>query len=315
MLMNNLDAEVAEKPEDLIVYGGKGKAARSWEAFEAIVRSLRALESDETLLIQSGKPVGVFRTHEWAPRGLISNAMLVPKWATWEEFWRLEAMGLTMFGQMTAGSWIYIGTQGIVQGTYETFAEVARQHFGGSLKGKLVLTAGLGGMGGAQPLAITMHDGVALVVEVDPARLHRRLSTGWIDVVTHDLDHALRGAEEALRQGTGTSIGVLGNAAEVFPELVRRGVHVDVVTDQTSAHDPLNGYLPAGLTVEQGDALRRSNPDEYLRRVGESVLTHVAAIRDLQSAGAEAFDYGNALRGLAAEHGDEEAFAYPGFVP
>ncbi len=315
MLMNNLDAEVAEKPEDLIVYGGKGKAARSWEAFEAIVRSLRALESDETLLIQSGKPVGVFRTHEWAPRVLISNAMLVPKWSTWEEFWRLEAMGLTMFGQMTAGSWIYIGTQGIVQGTYETFAEVARRHFGGSLKGKLVLTAGLGGMGGAQPLAVTMNEGVVLVVEADPLRLERRHSSGWLDVVAHGVDDAVRRAREAVSRGETLSIGVLGNAAEVFPELVRRGLAIDAVTDQTSAHDALNGYLPVGVTAEEAPTLRARDPAAYVKRSRASMAQHCAAMVELQRRGAVAFDYGNNLRAEAREGGLAEAFAYPGFVP
>ncbi len=315
MLMNNLDAEVAEKPEDLIVYGGKGKAARSWEAFEAIVRSLRALESDETLLIQSGKPVGVFRTHEWAPRVLISNAMLVPKWSTWEEFWRLEAMGLTMFGQMTAGSWIYIGTQGIVQGTYETFAEVARRHFGGSLKGKLVLTAGLGGMGGAQPLAVTMNEGVVLVVEADPLRLERRHSSGWLDVVAHGVDDAVRRAREAVSRGETLSIGVLGNAAEVFPELVRRGLEIDAVTDQTSAHDALNGYLPVGVTAEEAPTLRARDPAAYVKRSRASMAQHCAAMVELQRRGAVAFDYGNNLRAEAREGGLAEAFAYPGFVP
>ena len=315
MLMNNLDAEVAEKPEDLIVYGGKGKAARSWEAFEAIVRSLRALESDETLLIQSGKPVGVFRTHEWAPRVLISNAMLVPKWSTWEEFWRLEAMGLTMFGQMTAGSWIYIGTQGIVQGTYETFAEVARRHFGGSLKGKLVLTAGLGGMGGAQPLAVTMNEGVVLVVEADPLRLERRHSSGWLDVVAHGVDDAVRRAREAVSRGEALSVGVLGNAAEVFPELVRRGLPIDAVTDQTSAHDALNGYLPVGVTAEEAPTLRARDPAAYVKRSRASMAQHCAAMVELQRRGAVAFDYGNNLRAEAREGGLAEAFAYPGFVP
>ena len=315
MLMNNLDAEVAEKPEDLIVYGGKGKAARSWEAFEAIVRSLRALESDETLLIQSGKPVGVFRTHEWAPRVLISNAMLVPKWSTWEEFWRLEAMGLTMFGQMTAGSWIYIGTQGIVQGTYETFAEVARRHFGGSLKGKLVLTAGLGGMGGAQPLAVTMNEGVVLVVEADPLHLERRHSSGWLDVVAHGVDDAVRRAREAVSRGEALSVGVLGNAAEVFPELVRRGLPIDAVTDQTSAHDALNGYLPVGVTAEEAPTLRARDPAAYVKRSRASMAQHCAAMVELQRRGAVAFDYGNNLRAEAREGGLAEAFAYPGFVP
>ena len=315
MLMNNLDAEVAEKPEDLIVYGGKGKAARSWEAFEAIVRSLRALESDETLLIQSGKPVGVFRTHEWAPRVLISNAMLVPKWSTWEEFWRLEAMGLTMFGQMTAGSWIYIGTQGIVQGTYETFAEVARRHFGGSLKGKLVLTAGLGGMGGAQPLAVTMNEGVVLVVEADPLRLERRHSSGWLDIVAHGVDDAVRRAQEAVSRGEALSVGVLGNAAEVFPELVRRGLPIDAVTDQTSAHDALNGYLPAGVTAEEAPTLRVRDPAAYVKRSRASMAQHCAAMVELQRRGAVVFDYGNNLRAEAREGGLADAFAYPGFVP
>jgi urocanate hydratase len=315
MLMNNLDAEVAEKPEDLIVYGGRGKAARSWEAFEAIVRSLRGLESDETLLIQSGKPVGVFRTHEWAPRVLISNAMLVPKWSTWEEFWRLEAMGLTMFGQMTAGSWIYIGTQGIVQGTYETFAEVARRHFGGSLKGKLVLTAGLGGMGGAQPLAVTMNEGVVLVVEADPLRLERRHSSGWLDIVAHGLDDAVRRAQEAVSRGEALSVGVLGNAAEVFPELVRRGLPIDAVTDQTSAHDALNGYLPVGVTAEEAPTLRVRDPAAYVKRSRASMAQHCAAMVELQRRGAVVFDYGNNLRAEAREGGLADAFAYPGFVP
>jgi len=315
MLMNNLDAEVAEKPEELIVYGGKGKAARSWEAFEAIVRSLRALESDETLLIQSGKPVGVFRTHEWAPRVLISNAMLVPKWSTWEEFWRLEAMGLTMFGQMTAGSWIYIGTQGIVQGTYETFAEVARRHFAGSLKGKLVLTAGLGGMGGAQPLAVTMNEGVVLVVEADPLRLERRHSSGWLDVVAHGVDDAVRRAREAVSRGEALSVGVLGNAAEVFPELARRGLPIDVVTDQTSAHDALNGYLPVGVTAEEAPTLRARDPAAYVERSRASMAQHCAAMVELQRRGAVVFDYGNNLRAEAKEGGLADAFAYPGFVP
>src|SRR6266567_4755134 len=315
MLMNNLDAEVAEKPEDLIVYGGKGKAARSWEAFEAIVRSLRALESDETLLIQSGKPVGVFRTHPFAPRVLIANSLLVPEWATWEEFWRLEALGLTMFGQMTAGSWIYIGTQGIVQGTYETFAEVARRHFGGSLKGKLVLTAGLGGMGGAQPLAVTMNEGVVLVVEADPLRLERRHSSGWLDVVAHGVDDAVRRAREAVSRGETLSIGVLGNAAEVFPELVRRGLAIDAVTDQTSAHDALNGYLPVGVTTEEAPTLRARDPAAYVKRSRASMAQHCAAMVELQRRGAVAFDYGNNLRAEAREGGLAEAFAYPGFVP
>jgi urocanate hydratase len=315
MLMNNLDPEVAEKPDELVVYGGKGKAARTWQAFDAIVAALQRLEGDETLVVQSGKPVAVFRTHEWAPRVLISNAMLVPKWATWEEFWRLEAMGLTMFGQMTAGSWIYIGTQGIVQGTYETFAAVAHRHFGGSLRGKVVLTAGLGGMGGAQPLAVTMNDGVALVVEVDPGRLQRRLATRWIDAVTHDLDDAVRRAEDAARRGAATSIGVLGNAAEVFPALVRRGLRIDVVTDQTSAHDPLDGYIPPGVEAEEAPALRAQDPAGYVARARAAMAQHCAAIVALQRRGTVAFDYGNNLRAEAARGGFGDAFAYPGFVP
>jgi urocanate hydratase len=297
-----------------VVYGGKGKAARSWAAFDGIVRALRALEGDETLLVQSGKAVGVFRTHEWAPRVLISNAMLVPHWATWDEFWKLEALGLTMYGQMTAGSWIYIGTQGIVQGTYETFAEIARRHFGGSLRGRLVLTAGLGGMGGAQPLAITMNEGTALIVEVDPARMHRRHATGWLDVATDDLDGAVRLAEESARRGEAKSIGLLGNAAEVFPGLVRRGVHIDVVTDQTSAHDPLDGYIPAGVTAEEAPALRARNPEEYINRARAAMARHCAAMVDLLRRGAVAFDYGNNLRTEAQRGGFDDAFAYPGFV-
>src|SRR4051794_21556500 len=314
MLENNLHPDVAEKPEELIVYGGIGKAARNRECYEAIVRELQALASDETLLVQSGKPVAVFETHPGAPRVLIANSNLVPRWATWEHFRALDAAGLMMYGQMTAGSWIYIGTQGILQGTYETFAAVGRLRFGGSLAGRLVVTAGLGGMGGAQPLAVTMNGGCALCVEVDLQRIERRIETGYLDERAADLDDALRRLEDARRGGKALSIGLLGNAAEVLPELVRRGAAVDVVTDQTSAHDPLNGYVPAGLTVEQADALRRSDPDDYLRRVGESAVEHVAAIRLLQQAGTEAFDYGNALRGLAAAHGDEDAFAYPGFV-
>ncbi len=315
MLENNLHPDVAEKPSELIVYGGIGKAARDQASYATIRRELTRLGDEQTLLVQSGKPVAVFETHERAPRVLIANTNLVPDWATWEHFRELDAAGLIMYGQMTAGSWIYIGSQGILQGTYETFAAAARKRFDGDLTGRLVVTAGLGGMGGAQPLAVTMCGGTALCVEVDLHRIERRIQTGYLDERAADLDDALRRLERAGSERRPLSIGLLGNAAEVLPELVRRGVHIDVVTDQTSAHDPLNGYLPAGLTVEQGDALRRSDPEEYLRRVGESVLTHVAAIRDLQSGGAEAFDYGNALRGLAAEHGDTNAFAYPGFVP
>ncbi|HHW26285.1 MAG TPA: urocanate hydratase [Firmicutes bacterium] len=313
MLMNNL--EVAEKPDDLIVYGGTGKAARNWECYEAIVRTLKDLESDETLLVQSGKPVAVFRTHSLAPRVLISNAMLVPKWATWSDFWELEGKGLTMYGQMTAGSWIYIGTQGILQGTFETLASLAKIEFGGSLKGKLVLTAGLGGMGGAQPLAITMNDGVGIIVEVDPARLERRLLGKFVDTQAKDLDEAISMAKDALSRGEPLSIALLGNASEVFPEMIRRGVIPDVVTDQTSAHDALNGYVPGGMPLEEAYALRKSNPDEYVKRSMESMKRHCEAIVEMKRRGAVAFDYGNNLRGQAYAAGFEDAFAYPGFVP
>jgi urocanate hydratase len=315
MLENNLHPDVAEKPEELIVYGGIGKAARNQESYRTIRRELMRLADDETLLIQSGKPVAVFRTHEAAPRVLLANSNLVPEWADWKHFRELDAAGLMMYGQMTAGSWIYIGSQGILQGTYETFAAVARKRFGGTLAGRLVVTAGLGGMGGAQPLAVTMCGGAALCVEVDLQRIERRIQTGYLDERAADLDDALARLRRAVDERRALSIGLLGNAAEVLPELVARGVAVDVVTDQTSAHDPLNGYVPAGLTVEQAGALRAQDPDEYLRRVGESVLRHVAAIRELGRRGAEAFDYGNALRGVAAEYGDAEAFEYPGFVP
>jgi len=315
MLMNNLDPDVAEKPEELIVYGGTGKAARSWEAYDAIIRALRELEGDETLLIQSGKPVGVFRTHSMAPRVLISNAMLVPAWATWENFRELEDKGLTMYGQMTAGSWIYIGTQGIIQGTYETLAEVARQHLGGSLRGRLVLTAGLGGMGGAQPLAVTLNEGVALVSEVDPSRIERRVRMGYCDRWTRSMDEALAWVTEALRRKEPLSVALLGNAADTHPELVARGVIPDVVTDQTSAHDPLNGYIPGEMSLEEADALRRDDPREYLRRSGESIARHVRAILAMKERGAIAFDYGNNLRQEALNAGVREAFDYPGFVP
>ncbi len=314
MLMNNLDPEVAERPEDLVVYGGTGRAARSWEAFDAIVRELRALESDQTLLVQSGKPVGVFDTHEWAPRVLIANSMLVPEWATWDEFRRLEAMGLTMYGQMTAGSWIYIGTQGILQGTYETFAAVARKRFGGSLAGTITLTAGLGGMGGAQPLAVTLNGGVAICVEVDSDRIARRLDHGYLDVRADDVDDALRLADKARREKKALSIGVLGNAAEIFPELVGRDFHADVVTDQTSAHDPLS-YIPAGLSPEDAAELRLDDPDEYVRRARESMARHVDAMVAFLDRGAEVFDYGNSLRAEARLGGSTRAFDYPGFVP
>ncbi|HEY1330625.1 MAG TPA: urocanate hydratase [Actinomycetota bacterium] len=317
MLMNNLDPDVAERPEDLVVYGGTGRAARSWEAFDAIVRALRSLEADETLLIQSGKPVGVFRTQPSVPRVLISNAMLVPKWADWDTFRALEAQGLTMYGQMTAGSWIYIGTQGILQGTYETLGECGEQRFGGTLKGTVTLTAGLGGMGGAQPLAVTMNEGVALCVEVDPARIERRIKTRYLDRETADLDEAVRWAEEARSAGEALSIGLLGNAADVFPELLRRGFAADVVTDQTSAHDPLGGYVPQGLSLGEATALRGSDPREYERRAFASMATHVEAMVGFLERGSVVFDYGNNLRAGAEQGGlsHDRAYAYPGFVP
>src|SRR5947208_14825864 len=286
MIMNNLDPDVAERPNDLVVYGGSGRAARSWAAFDAIVYSLQSLENDETLLVQSGKPVGIFRTHTNAPRVLIANSNLVPHWANWDEFRRLESLGLTMYGQMTAGSCIYIGSQGIVQGTYETFAEAARKHFGGSLKSKFILTAGLGGMDGAQPLAITMNEGVCLAVEVDPLHIQRRLETGYCDEMASTLDEALHQVREAVNQGQPLSIGLIGNAAEVYPELVRRGIIPDMVTDQTSAHDALNGYIPAGLSVEEADELRQADPQAYIQRSMESMVTHVRAMLALQKIGA-----------------------------
>ncbi len=315
MLMNNLDPEVAERPDDLVVYGGTGRAARSWDAFDAIVRELRRLENDETLLVQSGKPVGVFRTNEWAPRVLIANSNLVGKWANWETFRELERAGLTMYGQMTAGSWIYIGTQGILQGTYETFAELARQHFGGTLRGRVTLTAGLGGMGGAQPLAVTMNGGVALVVEVDEARAARRREIGYVDRLSHSLDEGLAWARSAAAEGRAESIALVGNAAEIEPELVRRGERFDVVTDQTSAHDALNGYVPAGVTVAEAADLRRQNPDEYIRRSMASMAEHVRAMLALQKAGSVTFDYGNNIRAQAQTAGVANAFDFPGFVP
>jgi urocanate hydratase len=314
MLMNNLDPEVAERPEDLVVYGGTGKAARSWEAFDAIVRELRRLKGDQTLLVQSGKPVGVFETHEWAPRVLISNSMLVPEWATWDEFRRLEALGLTMYGQMTAGSWIYIGTQGILQGTYETFAAIARKHFGGTLAGTITLTAGLGGMGGAQPLAITLNGGVALCVEADPERIERRLHHGYLDVRADDLEHALKLALDAKQVRRALSIGVHGNAAEVVPALVARGFAVDVVTDQTPAHDPLS-YIPAGLSPEDAQELRLDDPAGYIKRARESMARHVDGMVAFLDRGAEVFDYGNSLRAEARLGGSARAFDFPGFVP
>ena len=316
MLLNNLDPEVAERPEDLVVYGGSGKAARSPEALRAIVRSLLELGEDESLLVQSGKPVGVFRTHPGAPRVLIANAMLVPRWATWDEFRRLEALGLTMYGQMTAGSWIYIGTQGILQGTYQTFAAAGETHFGSpDLAGRTILTAGLGGMGGAQPLAGTMAGAAILCVEVDPTRIERRLETRYLDEATESLDDALARIRAASAEGRALSVGLLGNAAEVIPELARRGEHFDLVTDQTAAHDPLTGYIPVGLTVDAAAALRESDPDEYLSRARVSIVRHVEALLEFVRAGSYVFDYGNNLRGEAREGGVAEAFSYPGFVP
>jgi urocanate hydratase len=317
MLMNNLDPDVAERPQDLVVYGGTGKAARSWEAFDAIVRTLRTLGDDETMLVQSGKPVGVFRTHEMAPRVLISNSMLVPKWATWDTFRELEHAGLTMYGQMTAGSWIYIGTQGILQGTYETFAEAATQRFGGSLAGTVTLTGGLGGMGGAQPLAVTMNGGVALCVEIDPARIERRIKTRYLDRESDELDEALRWVDEARSAREAVSIGLVGNCAEVLPELLARGFAPDLVTDQTSAHDPLGGYVPAGLSPEEAERLRDVDPHGYERRSFESMARHVEAMDGFLDGGAVVFDYGNNLRAGAEAGGlaHERAYAYPGFVP
>ncbi|HHY17475.1 MAG TPA: urocanate hydratase [Firmicutes bacterium] len=313
MLMNNL--ENAEKPDELIVYGGTGKAARNWECYEAIVKSLRNLGDEETLMVQSGKPVAVFPTHKYAPRVLISNAMLVPNWATWDDFWNLEAKGLTMYGQMTAGSWIYIGTQGILQGTYETLASLADRHFGGTLKGKLVLTAGLGGMGGAQPLAITMNDGVGLIVEIERARIKRRHEIGYVDVVAKDLDDAIAMARKALDEGNSLSIALEGNASDIHPELVKRGIIPDVVTDQTSAHDPLNGYVPGGMTFEEALALRQKDRGRYVKQSMESMRRHCESMVEMQKRGAIVFDYGNNLRGQAHEAGFKDAFSYPGFVP
>jgi urocanate hydratase len=315
MLMNNLDPEVAERPEDLVVYGGIGKAARNWPAFDAIVRELKRLENDETLLIQSGKPVGVFKTHERAPRVLLSNSVLVPAWANWEHFRELEQKGLMMYGQMTAGSWIYIGTQGILQGTYETFAEAGRQKTGGTLKGTLTLTAGLGGMGGAQPLAVTMNEGVVIAVEVDKSRIERRIQTRYLDLMAESLDEALEMANRAKAEGRALSIGLLGNAAEIYPEFVRRGIVPDFVTDQTSAHDPLNGYIPAGYSLEEAAALRKSDPDKLIALAKKSMAVHVQAMLDLQKMGATVFDYGNNIRQVAFDEGVKDAFDFPGFVP
>jgi urocanate hydratase len=315
MLMNNLDPEVAERPQDLVVYGGRGKAARSWDAYNAIVRSLRELEQDETLLVQSGKPVAVFKTTENAPRVLIANSLLVPKWATDEEFRRLEDLGLTMYGQMTAGSWIYIGTQGILQGTFETLAELARQHFDGSLAGRLVLTAGLGGMGGAQPLAITMNHGLALIAEIDRERIQRRLASGYLDRMAESLDDALALLDAARSHRESLSVGLLGNAVDVHEALLQRGITPDVVTDQTSAHDLVHGYVPAGLSLPEAEALRREDPDEYARQARASTVRHVKAMLEFQKRGAVVFDYGNNLRQQALLGGQQDAFEFPGFVP
>ncbi len=315
MLMNNLDPEVAERPQDLVVYGGTGKAVRNWASFDAICRTLRVLADDETLLVQSGKPVGVFTTHADAPRVLIANANLVPRYATWDVFRDLERRGLIMYGQMTAGSWIYIGTQGILQGTYETFAAVAARHFGGSLKGRVVLTGGLGGMGGAQPLAATMNEGICLAVEIDPARVQRRLETRYLDRATTSVDEALAWCEDAKRRGSALSVGLVGNCADALPELVTRGFAPDVVTDQTSAHDPLNGYVPRGMTLADAADLRRTSPDEYLTRARASIATHVGAMLAFQKRGAVTFDYGNNIRTEARDAGVTDAFAIPGFVP
>src|SRR5690242_12365096 len=314
MLMNNLDPEVAEHPDQLVVYGGSGRAARSWPAYDAIVMALKDLAADETLLVQSGKPVGVVRTHEWAPRVLIANSLLVPQWATWEEFRRLEALGLTMFGQMTAGSWIYIGTQGILQGTYETFAAVAEKRFGGTLAGTITLTGGLGGMGGAQPLAVTMNGGVAICVECDPSRIARRIEHGYLDVAADDVADALRRAEAARDAKRPLSIGLLGNAAVLVPQLLAMGAPIDVVTDQTSAHDPLT-YLPRGVAFEDMAALRAEDPAYFTARARESMAAQVEAMVGFLDAGAEVFDYGNSIRGEAEQAGYARAFAFPGFVP
>jgi urocanate hydratase len=315
MLMNNLDPEVAEKPEELIVYGGRGKAARNWECFDSIIQSLKNLENDETLLVQSGKPVGILRTHRNAPRVIISNSMLVPDWATWDEFRRLESLGLTMYGQMTAGSWIYIGTQGILQGTYETFAECARKYFGGSLKGKFVLTAGLGGMGGAQPLAATFNGAAFLGVEVDRSRAQKRIDTSYLDVLTDNLDEALNIVLSAKEKGEAISVGLIGNAGEVHPEILKRGIIPDVVTDQTSAHDTLNGYVPMGMSLEEALELRKSDPQKYIKLAQKTIVKHVEAMLEFQKRGSIVFDYGNNIRGEAKENGLINAFDIPGFVP
>jgi urocanate hydratase len=316
MLMNNLDEEVAERPQDLIIYGGTGKAARNWDCYSAIVEALKGLKHDETLLVQSGKPVGIFQTHEWAPRVLIANANLVGHWSSWERFRELERLGLIMYGQMTAGSWIYIGTQGILQGTFETFAAAARKHFGGDLAGKLVVSGGMGGMGGAQPLAATMNNAAFLGIEVDAEKIKRRIRTGYCDICVNELDEALRILKNAVRQKQAVSVGLAANCADVIPELVRRGVIPDLLTDQTSAHDPLNGYIPSGLTVEEADELRHRNADDYLKRSYESIARHVSGMLELQKLGAATFDYGNNIRTMAYEHaGVKDAYNFPGFVP
>jgi len=315
MLMNNLDPEVAENPDELIVYGGTGRAARDWPSFHAIVRCLRSLENDETLLVQSGKPVGIFRTHEYAPRVLIANSNLVGHWSKWEEFHKLERLGLTMYGQMTAGSWIYIGSQGIVQGTFETFAAAARKHFGGTLAGKLVVSGGMGGMGGAQPLAATMNGASFLGVEVDPARIEKRIATGYCDRMSYDLDDALRTIEDARLREEPISVGLVGNSADVLPQLVGRGIVPDLLTDQTSAHDPLNGYIPNAMELEDALHLRRDDPEEYIRRSMAAIARHVSAMLDLKRMGAVTFDYGNNIRAHAKQAGVEDAFEIPGFVP
>jgi urocanate hydratase len=315
MLMNNLDPDVAERPQDLVVYGGAGKAARDWPSYHAIVRELEALGNEETLLVQSGKPVGVFRTHAEAPRVLIANANLVGQWSNWDEFRKLEQLGLIMYGQMTAGSWIYIGSQGILQGTYETFASAARKHFGGSLAGKLVVTGGMGGMGGAQPLAATMNGAAFLCIEVDARRIERRIQSGYCDRITRDLDEALGLLREAVAEKRALSVGLVGNCAEVLPELPRRGVIPDLLTDQTSAHDPLNGYIPAGYSVEEAAKLRAADPKQYINRTLDSIATHVSAMLELQRRGSITFDYGNNIRRMAADRGVSDAFNIPGFVP
>jgi urocanate hydratase len=316
MLMNNLDPEVAERPQDLIIYGGTGKAARDWDCYRAIVAVLKELENDQTLLVQSGKPVGVFRTHEWAPRVLIANANLVGHWSNWEKFRELERLGLIMYGQMTAGSWIYIGTQGILQGTFETFAAAAQKHFGSDLSGKLVVSGGMGGMGGAQPLAATMNGAAFLGVEVDAEKIKRRIRSGYCDICVNDLDEALRILKNAIRQKQAVSVGLVGNCADVIPELARRGVVPDLLTDQTSAHDPLDGYIPAGLSLEEAAELRGRNPDDYLRRSYDSIARHVGGMLALQKLGVATFDYGNNIRTMAFEHGGvKDAYNFPGFVP